>query len=357
MSVARLVVIALALATPLVLVGASAPSSPHPAGAPAAQANGGGSISARESARPARPAAARFAQSPPTHPGRIWAGARGLYRAPDGQAAAQERRWRAGRPAAARLIGRIARQPTAIWPAGDPAAVRRTVAGNVAAAARRGEVPVVVAYNIPQRDCAAAGARTAGEYRAWIGALAAGIGDRPAAVILEPDALPQLDCLATGRRAERLALLRAAAAILTRGRATAVYLDAGHSRWLPAAEAARRLRLAGVGRAAGFSLNVANFRPTPEVAAYGSLIARRLGGARFVIDTGRNGAPAGDPADWCNPPGRALGTPPTTQTGQPGADAHLWIKPPGESDGTCNGGPPAGQWWPQYALGLAGRAP
>jgi endoglucanase len=32
------------------------------------------------------------------------------------------------------------------------------------------------------------------------------------------------------------------------------------------------------------------------------------------------------------------------------------VKPPGESDGECNGGPAAGRWWPEYALGLAQRA-
>ena len=37
-------------------------------------------------------------------------------------------------------------------------------------------------------------------------------------------------------------------------------------------------------------------------------------------------------------------------------DALYWIKAPGESDGSCNGGPTAGVWWPQYALGLAQRA-
>jgi endoglucanase len=31
-------------------------------------------------------------------------------------------------------------------------------------------------------------------------------------------------------------------------------------------------------------------------------------------------------------------------------------RPPGFSDGTCNGGPAAGTWWPDYALGLAERA-
>ena len=37
-------------------------------------------------------------------------------------------------------------------------------------------------------------------------------------------------------------------------------------------------------------------------------------------------------------------------------DAYLWVKTPGESDGTCNGGPRAGQWWPEYALGLSRTA-
>ena len=48
---------------------------------------------------------------------------------------------------------------------------------------------------------------------------------------------------------------------------------------------------------------------------------------------------------------------PTAQTGDPLVDALLWIKRPGESDGACNGGPPAGTWWPEDALGArpAGR--
>ena len=59
---------------------------------------------------------------------------------------------------------------------------------------------------------------------------------------------------------------------------------------------------------------------------------------------------------WCNPPGRALGETPTTKTGNPRVDAYLWVKRPGESDGACGrGAPAAGQWWPQYALELAGH--
>ena len=48
-------------------------------------------------------------------------------------------------------------------------------------------------------------------------------------------------------------------------------------------------------------------------------------GAHYVIDTSRNGAgPAPEhPLSWCNPAGRALGTPPTTDTAGAHADAYL----------------------------------
>jgi cellulase/cellobiase CelA1 len=55
-------------------------------------------------------------------------------------------------------------------------------------------------------------------------------------------------------------------------------------------------------------------------------------------------------------PGRALGRRPTLDPGPAGIAAYLWIKDPGVSDGPCNGGPPAGGYWPQYALSLVRHA-
>jgi cellulase/cellobiase CelA1 len=46
----------------------------------------------------------------------------------------------------------------------------------------------------------------------------------------------------------------------------------------------------------------------------------------------------------------------TTTPRPPLAGMKSWIKTPGRSDGTCDGGPPAGTWWPSYALALAQRA-
>ncbi len=68
------------------------------------------------------------------------------------------------------------------------------------------------------------------------------------------------------------------------------------------------------------------------------------------------GVSGDDERAWCNPDGRALGTPPTTKTGDPLCDAFYWLKPPGESDGRCNHGPAAGAWWPQKALEMAQNA-
>ena len=89
--------------------------------------------------------------------------------------------------------------------------------------------------------------------------------------------------------------------------------------------------------------------------AYGREVAGRLVGKGFVVDTSRNGRGPAPGGEWCNPAGRGLGAPPAIAPGG-GPDANLWIKRPGESDGTCNGGPAAGVFWPTYAIGLAQRA-
>jgi endoglucanase len=115
-------------------------------------------------------------------------------------------------------------------------------------------------------------------------------------------------------------------------------------------------KMLGISKADGFALNVSNFFSTQDNITYGNQLSQKLGGKHFVIDTARNGnGPTGD-NQWCNPSGRALGVRDTTATGNAAVDAFLWLKNPGESDGNCNGGPSAGVWWPDYALGLAQRA-
>ncbi|MFE3716544.1 glycoside hydrolase family 6 protein [Streptomyces cyaneofuscatus] len=284
---------------------------------------------------------------------------------PDSDAARQVRAWdRQGREDDAKALRRIADRPVALWPAWDAPGPEIVAAAKAAAETKKSIL--LVAYNIPHRDCglySAGGAKDADAYRSWLGEFAEAIGDAPATVILEPDALPHIadGCTPPEHHAERYQLLSEAVDTLKAKPRTKVYLDAGNPDWIKEpSKIAEPLRQAGIDRADGFSLNVSNFQSNVSVKEYGSLLSDAVGGgAHYVIDTSRNGGGplTGDRAEaWCNPPGRALGTPPTTDTRDDRLDAYLWIKRPGESDGTCRGGPEAGTWWPEYALGLAERA-
>ncbi|KPC50730.1 glycoside hydrolase family 6 protein [Amantichitinum ursilacus] len=243
-------------------------------------------------------------------------------------------------PRADAIRSAIASQPTALWFGGWSADVRGAVERYISAAAVRGQLPLLVAYNVPQRDCgqySKGGAASASAYQTWIESFFDGIGPRAALVVLEPDALAQMDCLNAADKALRLQLLRHALDYArSHASASRVYLDAGHSGWLAPAEAARRLTAAGVAQARGFALNVSNYGTTAANTAYGKQVAAALQQqgirAHFVIDTSRNGnGPLG--SQWCDAPGRKLGTPATQYAGEDGLDAVLWIKPPGNADG------------------------
>ncbi|SFC02319.1 endoglucanase [Nocardioides terrae] len=329
---------------------------------------------------------------------------------------------RSGDRATARGVLDMARTPQAVWLTGTAKDAQRDARQVTRRAAARHQVPVLVAYNIPFRDCAqysAGGATSAAEYADWVRAVARGIGQRRAVVLLEPDGLGIIpfytpitgsgpewcqpaDADPATAASDRFAMLNDAVDVLEAGSHTDVYLDGTHTGWLGVGDAADRLHKAGVERAAGFFLNVSNYRLTEQQVKYGSWISQCLwygtnpaeGGwrvghfdycgsqyypadpndfstwgltdqwyvdnladaanppsgpealAHFVVDTSRNGQgpwtpPAGvypDAQDWCNPPDRGLGLRPTTDTGNPLADAFLWVKTPGESDGECSRG-------------------
>lgn len=267
--------------------------------------------------------------------------------------------WRLSRPADAAQMDKVAGQPHARWFGNWNVDVKAAVGAWVTASANAGRVPVLVAYNIPQRDCgglSGGNSTTADAYRSWISAFAAGIAGRRAVVILEPDALAAMGCLSSTDQALRIELLQFATSVLAQQAGAVTYLDAGHAEWQPAATMATRLGRVGMTNVAGFSLNVSNFITTASNVAYGNTLSGLVGGKHFVIDTGRNGLGPTADRQWCNPAGRALGERPTSATGQSLVDAYLWVKVPGESDGACNGAPGAGTWMAEYALGLAQRA-
>ncbi|GAB2808894.1 glycoside hydrolase family 6 protein [Lentzea nigeriaca] len=218
------------------------------------------------------------------------------------------------------------------------------------------KLPVLVAYNIPGRDAcgghSGGGAGTPEAYRAWISAFAAGIGSRPAVVVIESDSLADFNCLDSAKIAERTAMIKyATEQFKAKAPNTWAYLDAGNAQWVPAATMAGRLDAAGVRNVRGFSLNVSNYHTTTASTTYGNAVSASFSGYTkpYVIDTSRNGN--GHNGEWCNPGGRKLGTP--ARTGG-GAEMLLWVKVPGDSDGKCGKAPnvEAGEFDPQLAYDL-----
>ena len=216
-------------------------------------------------------------------------------------------------------------------------------------------VPVFVAYDIPWRDCSqysSGGAASAAAYQGFINLLTSGLGQSKAVVIVEPDALTEMSCLSSSQQQTYDQLISYAVQRIDTDANANVYVDAGNPTWQSTATEASLLQQAIGSARAGFAINVSNFSSVPTDIAYGDAISQQTGGRHYVIDTSRAGAsvPGGV---WCNPAGAKIGAYPTAYTNHAGLDAYLWIKDVGESDGTCNGGPAAGQFWLSYALSLA----
>ncbi|MGW8143940.1 MAG: glycoside hydrolase family 6 protein [Anaerolineales bacterium] len=196
----------------------------------------------------------------------------------------------------ANLIKQMIDTPQAVWFAGGtPHGIQQDVKNTVQRAAGKGTVPVLVAYNIPFRDCAqfsAGGATTVGEYTSWIDGFAAGIGNEMAVVILEPDGLGiipwytnidgNLEWCQPGEAdpetaaADRFLMLNYAVDTLKAQPNTHVYLDGTHSGWLNVGDASHRLYQAGVDRADGFYMNVSNYQFTANLVQYGTWISNCL---------------------------------------------------------------------------------
>jgi endoglucanase len=203
------------------------------------------------------------------------------------------------------LIGAMETRSRGVWiTRGTPAEARAEVRDTMKRAERQGAVPVLVAYNIPGRDCAnlsAGGALTTAEYKAWIDGFAQGVGSKRAIVILEPDGLgllpsncpPLPDYPFTD--AQRYEELNYAVDKLGAGAKTSVYLDGTHSAWLGVGDIAQRLATAGVMRATGFFTNASNYRFLDYERKYATWISKCIAFANNPDDGGwRLGH-----YDWC----------------------------------------------------------
>ena len=201
-------------------------------------------------------------------------------------------------------MAKLATWPEAAWfTSGTPAQVSQQVAKVMRGARAQRAVPVLVAYDIPLRDCgqySSGGATSDAAYQQWISAFAAAIGQSRAVVILEPDALANLpkDCGPTtdptgALSAARIADISYAVSVLENQPGTAVYLDAGHSQWHAVGDMAARLLQAGVAQAQGFFVNVSNFQPTAQLDQYATWTSKCIWFAT------KGPAWAAGHTDWC----------------------------------------------------------
>ncbi|MBR7829132.1 glycoside hydrolase family 6 protein [Actinospica sp. MGRD01-02] len=194
-------------------------------------------------------------------------------------------------------IARMEATPQAVWfTGGTPAQVRAQVRQTMDEAALEHAVPILVAYDIPGRDCSeysAGGAADEAAYQAWISAFAAGIGGGKAVVVVEPDALGNLpsDCAVYGTAAypftdqDRIAEVSDAVTALEQDPGTDVYLDGTNSHWQSVGTISTRLLEAGVQNAQGFFLNVSNYQTDTASTTYGTWVSDCI-------------AMATDPANW-----------------------------------------------------------
>tara|TARA_B100001250_G_scaffold296484_1_gene258027 strand:- start:1796 stop:2632 length:837 start_codon:yes stop_codon:yes gene_type:complete len=251
-------------------------------------------------------------------------------------------------------IKEITKEPIAFWYGVGPKRTIRKTKKSIQRLLKRAHpyLPVLVIYSIPNRDLghhSKGGAKSDDEYLEFIQEFCNSLGDSSPIVIYEPDCIPHMEHMGVVDGMDRMRLVKASIELLSRTNAS-VYMDIGHPHWLSVSKSVSYLNLCDVHKIRGFALNTSNYHSTESCYKYGKDISERLNNTHFVIDTSRNGN--GEGSEHFNPYGRALGTPPTTQTCDEMVDAYLWIKVPGESDGNVNGGSKAGRFNHNLALDL-----
>jgi endoglucanase len=211
-----------------------------------------------------------------------------------------------------------------------------------------------------------------GTFQRQIDEMARGIGTRPAVMLLELDAIGASGCMArTGALPYWEANIRYEVDKMAALPHTVVYVEGGYADSNSPGYTARALRAVDIGKIRGFFTNDTHESWTINEVRWAQRVSRLVGGTHFIVNTATNGRGPLVPRDrvhngnevLCNPPGRGIGPRLTTTPTDPrskkvlsSVDALMWTAPPGNSSGSCNGGPPAGTFWPAKALSMSARA-
>jgi cellulose 1,4-beta-cellobiosidase len=273
-------------------------------------------------------------------------------------------------------------------------------------------VPVVVVYDLPNRDCSAKA--SAGElsveqggeerYRKeFIDPIAEQFSkraDQRIVVVLEPDSLPNVVTNLSVEKCAKSELIYKHSIAYAISKLSLpnvyIYVDAAHAGWLGwignregfADVMKEVLAMAGgPDRIRGYATNTSNYNaldgewgkklestnPCPNEYSYVQALAesmaeRDIKDKGYIIDTSRNGVQESRTVwgNWCNIAKAGIGERPQVAP-RPLLDAYFWVKPPGDSDGVADrsaarfdencasadarkDAPEAGHWFPDHLI-------
>ena len=231
-----------------------------------------------------------------------------------------------------------------------------------------GSIPIITTYFLYQAGYCETSSEIVAHrptFERQVSEMVQGIGNRPAVMLLELDAVGSSSCMArTGALTEWENDIRYEINAVSSLPHAVVYVEGGYSDGASPSYTARVLNAVGVHNIRGFYTNDTHLQWTANEIRWALKVSSLTGGAHFIVNTADNGhGPLLNPhpvkqgiEDLCNPPGRGAGIPTTTDTGNQAIDAFMWVHVPGTSSGKCNGGTASGTFWLARALTEARNA-
>ncbi len=212
-------------------------------------------------------------------------------------------------------------------------------------------------------------------FQAEVNAVKDAVGNFPALIFVEEDAIDTICWRSPAAVSGRAALLKYEIDTLSQLPHALLYVEGGTSDANSPAEAARVLNAADAFKIRGFFTNDTHFNWAYREIQYGNQVAALTHGLHFVVDTRGDGNgpllnlhPVTQGIEQlCNPQGRALGPTPGASDGKsygmpsPHLDGFVWVTTPGESTSpSCPGRAThyaaSGIFDENIAVGLASRA-
>ena len=196
-------------------------------------------------------------------------------------------------------------------------------------------------------------------FTAEVNALKAAVGNFPALIFVEEDAVDTICWSNPAAVSGRAALLKYEIDQLSQLPHALLYVEGGTSDANSPSQVARVLNASDAHKIRGFFLNDTHFNWAYKEIQFGNKVAKLTGGLHFVVDTRGDGdGPILNPnpitqgiEELCNPPHRGLGPKPGASNGKAYGmyskylDGFVWVTTPGESTApTCPGR--SGQWAP-----------